>query len=94
MGQRSSQHDKCEVGSMHTYRLDLVHFPSSFTHSFSSPWYLHVTVIVPIPIPVPVLVHGYIRSLIEEAGCQAHGILKRWVVRPVRNYLGERIVEN
>jgi hypothetical protein len=26
VGQSSSQHDKCQVGNMHTYSLDLVHF--------------------------------------------------------------------
>jgi hypothetical protein len=50
--QGSSQHDKCQVGNMHTYSLDLVHFPSfphdSFTHSLSGHPYLAVT----IPIPV------------------------------------------
>jgi hypothetical protein len=51
-GQGSSQHDKCQVGNMHTYSLDLVHFPiipSSFTHSFNCPPYLPVTVIVSVP---------------------------------------------
>jgi hypothetical protein len=63
VGQSSSQHDKCQFGNMHTYSLDLVHFPfipSSFTHSFSFPLYLPVTipVLVPIPVPIP----GYLRS--------------------------------
>jgi hypothetical protein len=45
--QGSSQHDKCQVGNMHTYSLDLVHFPiilSSFLHSLSCHMYHVVTI--------------------------------------------------
>jgi hypothetical protein len=42
-------------------------------------------------IAILVCVFGYLRSWIEEMGFQARGILKRWVVRPVSNSLGERI---
>jgi hypothetical protein len=58
--QSSSQHDKCQVGNMHTYSLDLVNLsghsfiPSSFTHSFNFPSYLPVPVPIPIPTPIPV----------------------------------------
>jgi hypothetical protein len=33
VGQSSSQHDKCQVGNMHTYSLELVHFGGAFIHS-------------------------------------------------------------
>jgi hypothetical protein len=52
--QGSSQHDKCQVGNMHTYSLDLVHFPiilSSLFHSLNCYLYLVVTIHVTIPIP-------------------------------------------
>jgi hypothetical protein len=60
-----------------------------------------VTVPVPIPVslPIPITVHvfvpGYLVRWTEEAGCEAHGILKRWVVKIMRNLsLGERIDGN
>jgi hypothetical protein len=57
--------------------------------------YLLVTILVLVPIPIHVPIPSNIRSWTEEAGCQARGILKRWVVRPVRNFsLGERIDGN
>jgi hypothetical protein len=65
---------------------DLVHFliiPSSFTHSFNYPLYLHVTVIVPVHVHVPI----YLRSWTKEAGFHARGILKRRVFNPMRNPL-------
>jgi hypothetical protein len=52
--QGSSEHDKCQVGNMHTYSLDLVHFLiilSSFLHSPSFHLYLIVT--IPILVHVP-----------------------------------------
>jgi hypothetical protein len=52
--QGSSQHDKCQVGNMHTYSLDLVHFPiilSSFLHSINCHPYPVVTMHVHVPIP-------------------------------------------
>jgi hypothetical protein len=70
--QGSSQHDKCQVGNMHAYSLELIHFPiipSSFTHSFIFTLYLLVTIIVSVP-----WLDG---SWIEETGCQAYRILKR-----------------
>ena len=92
MVQSSSQHDKCQVGNIHTYILDLVHFPiipSLFTHSLSCPLYLSVTITVPILVP------SYLERWTEEVGFQARGRLKRQVVRIMRNFsLGERIVGN
>ena len=49
--QGSSQHDKCQVGNMHTYSLDLVHFPiipSSF-HSLSGNPYPAITIHILVP---------------------------------------------
>jgi len=90
VGQSSSQHEKCQFGNMHTYSLDLVHFPiipSSFTWSFNYPMYLLITITIYVP--------WLARIWTEEAGCHAHRILKRQVVKPVRILsLGERIVEN
>ena len=80
--QGSSQHDKCQVGNMHTYSLDFVHFliiPSLFTHSFSCPLYLLDTITISVP--------WLAGSWTEEAGCQACGRLKRQVVRPMRKSL-------
>jgi hypothetical protein len=108
VGQSSSHHDKCQVGDMHTYIFDLVHFGgirSPFTHSFSFPSYrhvpvpiyvlVHVRVTVHVLVPVPVAVTGKIRSWTEEVIFQARGIFKRSCFRPVRNfYLSERIVGN
>ena len=108
MGQSSSQHDKHQVGDMHTHFLDLVHFlsflpsfshtvnhPGEFTHSLFYLLYLHVTVPEPVSIAILVCVAGYLGRWTEEAGCQARGILKRRVFRLVRNFtLGERIVGN
>jgi hypothetical protein len=71
VGQSSSQHDKCEVGNMHTYSLYLVHFPipsiiqssiqsilGGFMQSVSCPLYLHVTLPEPVSIPIPICVAG------------------------------------
>jgi hypothetical protein len=55
---------------------------------------LIVNVSEPVSIVILVGVVGYFGSLNEEVGCQARGILKRQVVRPMRNSLGERIVGN
>jgi hypothetical protein len=70
--QSSSQHEKCQVGNMHTYSLDLVHFPiHSFIHyiiihsliqlSHVPLRYFHCTCIihesVSIPVHVPVPMH-------------------------------------
>jgi hypothetical protein len=102
--QSSFQHDKCQVGDMHTYCRDLVplggstiveegepyHFScnqrtsihNTFHQSLSylvSSYHCTQTRLITIPVGVPV-------SL--GAG------LKRWVVRPVRNSLSERIVED
>jgi hypothetical protein len=75
--QGSSQHDKCQVGNMHTYSLDLVHFPiilSSLLHSLSLSsipfYYYHLYLYLGI--------FG-----VEEVGFQARGLLKKWVIRPV-----------
>jgi hypothetical protein len=76
--QGSSQHDKCQVGNMHTYSLDLVHFPiilSSFLHS------LH-TIICTLCVTMYLYLYLGIFG-VEEVGCQAHGLLKKWVVRPM-----------
>jgi hypothetical protein len=67
--QGSSQHDKCQVGNMHTYSLDLVHFPiilSSFLHSLNCHLY-----------PVVTILYLYCTLVSFGAG------LKKWVVRPV-----------
>ena len=88
MVQSSSQHDKCQVWNMHTYSLELVHFPiipSSLTHSLNSPLYLPITVLELVFVPIPVCVVGYLGRWTKEAGCHVCGILKRRVVRPVRN---------
>jgi hypothetical protein len=56
VGQICSQHDKCQVGNMHTYSLDLVHFPiipSSFSYSLSCPLYVSFTITVPELVPYP-----------------------------------------
>jgi hypothetical protein len=61
VGQSSSQRAKCQVGNMHTYSLDLVHFPiipSLFTHSFSCPLYLPVIITIHVPVLVPLHVPG------------------------------------
>jgi hypothetical protein len=31
----NSQRDKCQVGNMHSYTLDLVHFVNQFDHSMT-----------------------------------------------------------
>jgi hypothetical protein len=52
--QSSSQHDKCQVGNMHTYILDLVHFPiiiSTFIQSLKYHPYLVVTILLHVPVP-------------------------------------------
>ena len=68
--------------------------PWSFTHAMSYPPYLHVIVSEFVPITIPFCIPSYLVSWTKEAGCQAHGILKRWVARPVRNSPSERIVGN
>jgi hypothetical protein len=47
-----------------------------------------------VSIVILICVAGYLGKWIEEAGCQACGILKRRVVKPVSNSLGEIIVGN
>jgi hypothetical protein len=72
--QGSSQHDKCQVGNMHTYSLELVHFPrnlSSFLHSLN--YHPYPVVIVHVPVPGKIWSgRGGLSSswTIEETSCQ------------------------
>jgi hypothetical protein len=52
--QGSSQHDKCQVGNMHTHSLNLVYFPiilSSFLHSLS--YHPYPAISIPVHVPIP-----------------------------------------
>jgi hypothetical protein len=62
VSQSGSQHDKGQVGNMHTYNLDLVHFPNHsiiiqrlIQLSIVPLCYYHCT--VPIPIPTSIAIH-------------------------------------
>jgi hypothetical protein len=94
VGQSSSQHDKCQVGNMHTKILDLVHFHHSIVPPF---FHTRISVVLhnflllslymyciqtnTIHVLVLVPVPSYLRRWTEEMGCQTHGILMRRVVR-------------
>jgi hypothetical protein len=81
VGQSSSQHDKCQVGNMHTYSLDLVHFSihSSFHHhSLTHSVVLVPSILYPVPVPVPYMYTIPVLYLVSL------GVgLKKRVVRPV-----------
>jgi hypothetical protein len=44
---------------------------------------LLVSVLELVSMAIFVFAVGYLGSWTEEVGCQAYGIMKRWVVRPV-----------
>jgi hypothetical protein len=58
----------------------------------SYPPCLTITIPELVSIAIHVCVVGYLGSWNKEAACQARGILKRQVVRPVRSSLSKIIV--
>jgi hypothetical protein len=84
VGQSSSQHDKCQVGDMHTYYWDLVHFGGFFPRFGGQ--FLSI---------IPSIRKAFDIEEAKEPGYQAHWILKRRVVRPMIIFtLGERFTGN
>jgi hypothetical protein len=106
VGQSSPQHDKCQVGNMHTYSLDLVHFPIHFIIIQSiiqlsyvpSCTCIHTCTYTYTCICSYTYTHtctrvsmpGYLGRWTEEVGYQACGILKIRVFMPVSNSLEVR----
>jgi hypothetical protein len=70
VGQSSSQHDKFQVGDIHAYILDLVHFPSFHRHSLTHSvvlrtfMYLYLYLYLLVHVPVLVCIPVYILILV------------------------------
>ena len=84
MGQSSSQHDKFQVGNMHTYSLDLVHFHiiQSSIQSFHEQS-LTQSVVLCTFLSLYMYLYTYLNLVSLGAG------LKKWVLRPMGYWRGK-----
>ena len=98
MDQSSSQHDNCQVGDMHTYCWDLVHFHTPTHHSYHHLFHdsFHHGAMIPWPFHSRSQLSFIYSYHCTWTGIHSHFVLvylvslgvglKKWVVRPLGNW--------